>query len=144
MVAVSEDVPAGREHWRASDADRERVIERLRVAHTEGRLDIHEFDERVAAAWRARTYGELDALIADLPPGPTGTGQEVATPAGRSVEQADGALSGPWAAWLAVSLVNLGIWAIVSLTAGEWIYPWWVWIAGPWGVMLVVRRVSGR
>ncbi|HVL83272.1 MAG TPA: DUF1707 domain-containing protein [Pseudonocardia sp.] len=52
---------------RAADSDRERVVERLRRAVGEGRLTIDEFEERAAAAYAARTYGELDILIADLP-----------------------------------------------------------------------------
>lgn len=36
-------------------------------AHTDGRLDLTEYDERVQQAWAARTYGELEALTADLP-----------------------------------------------------------------------------
>ena len=52
---------------RASDADREAVAERLRNAAAEGRLLAHELEERVARALRARTYGELDAVVVDLP-----------------------------------------------------------------------------
>jgi hypothetical protein len=53
---------------RASDADREQVAERLRRAATEGRLHDDELEERLGAAFSARTYGELDTLVADLPP----------------------------------------------------------------------------
>jgi hypothetical protein len=42
----------------------------LRAAFTEGRLNQDELDDRVARAYAARTYGELWALIADLPTGP--------------------------------------------------------------------------
>jgi hypothetical protein len=52
---------------RASDADRDGVTERLRKAATEGRLTTEELDERLSAALRAKTYGELDPLLADLP-----------------------------------------------------------------------------
>ncbi len=52
---------------RASDADRDLVAERLRQAATEGRLSADELDERLGAALSARTYGELDGLVADLP-----------------------------------------------------------------------------
>ncbi len=52
---------------RASDADREQVAERLRHAAAEGRLLAEEFEERLGVALSARTYGELDALVADLP-----------------------------------------------------------------------------
>jgi hypothetical protein len=51
---------------RASDADRDRVIEQLRVAVTDGRLDSSEFDERLDAALAARTLDALAPLTADL------------------------------------------------------------------------------
>ena len=51
---------------RASDADRNRVIELLRAAVADGRLDQAEFDERVDAALVARTIDALAPLTADL------------------------------------------------------------------------------
>jgi hypothetical protein len=56
--------------WLAGSADRERTVGVLRAAFTEGRLDQDELDDRVARAYAARTYGDLWALIADLPAGP--------------------------------------------------------------------------
>ncbi|MGV9358716.1 DUF1707 SHOCT-like domain-containing protein [Streptomyces misionensis] len=58
-----------RAELRASDADRDRVAEVLRDALAEGRLDMGEFEERLEAAYRARTYGELAPLTRDLPAG---------------------------------------------------------------------------
>jgi hypothetical protein len=55
---------------RASDADRDAVAERLRRAAVEGRLEPDELEQRLHAALRARTYGELDRLLADLPAPP--------------------------------------------------------------------------
>ncbi|MEV1020809.1 DUF1707 domain-containing protein [Streptomyces sp. NPDC050264] len=52
---------------RASDADREQVAERLRDGLAEGRLDMEEFEERLEATYKARTYGELAPLTRDLP-----------------------------------------------------------------------------
>lgn len=52
---------------RASDSDRDRVAERLRQAAVEGRITTDELEERLEAAAAARTYGELDPLVADLP-----------------------------------------------------------------------------
>jgi hypothetical protein len=52
---------------RASDADREAVTERLRRAAGEGRLDPDELEDRLHMALRARTYGELDRVVSDLP-----------------------------------------------------------------------------
>ena len=55
---------------RASDADREAVAERLRHAAVEGRLEPDELEERLHAALRARTYGDLRRLLTDLPAKP--------------------------------------------------------------------------
>jgi Domain of unknown function (DUF1707) len=55
---------------RASDADRDAVAERLRQAAVEGRLDPDELEQRLHAALRAKTYGELDRLLGDLPSQP--------------------------------------------------------------------------
>jgi hypothetical protein len=52
---------------RASDADREQIAERLRNAAAEGRLVAEELEQRMAIALRARTYGELSAVVSDLP-----------------------------------------------------------------------------
>jgi len=52
---------------KASDADREQIAERLRKATAEGRLLAEELEERLEATFTARTYGELDAVVSDLP-----------------------------------------------------------------------------
>src|SRR6516165_5021439 len=59
---------ARRATLRASDEDRERVAERLRHATAEGRLLADELEQRLGATFSARTYGELDAIVSDLPP----------------------------------------------------------------------------
>jgi hypothetical protein len=52
---------------RASDADRDRVAELLNVAYSEGRLSRDEYDGRLENAFSARTYADLDQIVADLP-----------------------------------------------------------------------------
>ena len=52
---------------RASRADRERVIDLLKAAFVQGRLDRDEFDVRVGRTLGSRTYGELAAVTADIP-----------------------------------------------------------------------------
>ena len=52
---------------RAGDADRERVVEFLKAAFSEGRLSKDEYDARLGDALSARTYAELDRLVTDLP-----------------------------------------------------------------------------
>ena len=51
---------------RASRADRERVIDLLKAAFVQGRLDRDEFDARIGQAVASRTYGELAAVTADI------------------------------------------------------------------------------
>jgi Flp pilus assembly protein TadB len=59
---------AGRDrNLRAGDADRERVAERLRTGHAEGRLDTAELQERLERCYEAKTFGELGELVSDLP-----------------------------------------------------------------------------
>ncbi len=55
---------------RAATADRERTVDVLKAAFAEGRLTQDEYTERMGSAYEARTYGELAALVADLPAGP--------------------------------------------------------------------------
>jgi uncharacterized protein DUF1707 len=55
---------------RASDRERDAVVQRVQDAFAEGRLDDTEFDERSRAALTARTHADLDALLADLPAAP--------------------------------------------------------------------------
>ena len=52
---------------RVSDADREQAAEVLRTAAGDGRITIDELDERLEAAYGAKTYGDLAAVTADLP-----------------------------------------------------------------------------
>jgi len=71
--------PGLRKHTdlRASDADRDRTADILREALAEGRLTAEEHSERVEEALGAKTVGELEPLVRDLPashrPGPSAT-----------------------------------------------------------------------
>jgi hypothetical protein len=55
---------------RAATVDRERAVDVLKAAFAEGRLDQEEYNDRMARAYAAKTYGELVALTGDLPAGP--------------------------------------------------------------------------
>ncbi|GAA3335492.1 hypothetical protein GCM10020358_04030 [Amorphoplanes nipponensis] len=55
------------ETLRAADADRHKIADQLKSALDEGRLTLHEYDDRVRQAYAARTYAELLILVADLP-----------------------------------------------------------------------------
>lgn len=54
-------------HLRAGDADRERIAQRLRQSHAEGRLDLSEFQQRLERCYEAKTFGDLSELVDDLP-----------------------------------------------------------------------------
>jgi len=56
-----------RAEMRASHEDRDIIVDQLRVAAGDGRIDGEELDQRIEAAMSARTYGELDKLTKDLP-----------------------------------------------------------------------------
>jgi hypothetical protein len=78
---------------RASHADRDRVVELLRVAAGDGRLTAEELDERLEVALTARTYSELAVLTTDLPaaPLPAGLAQsaDVVHPGARELVKID-------------------------------------------------------
>ena len=121
----------------ASDAERERIVGQLRAAHGEGRLDYPELEERTAAAYRARTHGDLAVLTADLPPAPV-----EAAPEPSPAKAAKIALTASWSAWAVAVAINVVIWALVSLGAAEAVYFWPIWVAGPWGAVLVVTSIA--
>ncbi|MEU8668509.1 DUF1707 domain-containing protein [Streptomyces anulatus] len=66
---------------RASHDDREAVVERLRDAAAEGRIDFDELDSRLELALTAKTHGELALVTADLPMPQSSTGAASASAA---------------------------------------------------------------
>ena len=126
----------------ASDAERNEIITRLQTAHEEGRLDDAEMTERVEAALRARTRGDLSVLLADLPAG----GSQI-TPVpqpGPPAKRSRRSMAKEWSAWGVASSVTFVVWLITAVTAGSFIYPWFLWVAGPWGAVLLVKTISNR
>jgi hypothetical protein len=144
---------------RASDEDRDRTASLLREHHAVGRLTAEEFHERLDKTFEAKTIGELDELLSDLPgidlyrlpdaalrrqaPRPGGTSHlpamaaaagGVARPHGRFSP----AWQAAWGSWISVSAVLIVIWALAG--AG---YPWFAWIIGPWGAVMLGRWVTG-
>jgi hypothetical protein len=70
---------AGRGHLRASHADRDLVVGHLKAAFVAGQLTRDEFDQRLGAALEGRTYADLAALTADLPPVPAAAAPRTST-----------------------------------------------------------------
>ncbi len=127
---------------RASDADRELIAERLRQAATEGRLLAEEFEERLGAALSARTYGELDAVVADLP----APRAAVSRPPRRGV----GPVRPVVAVLVALTIATMVIGIVVSAVTGHG-HPdhgafgggsliWLVWVALAWRYYTRRRR----
>jgi len=135
-----------RQYMRASDADRQEPVDRLATALEEGRLKMDEYAERMGLAYEAVTYGDLAALSADLPGAgpvakreaapPAVAPQAVAAPRG-VVTDLPAALKVLWTIWLAAVAINVIVWVLVSGTAGDLVYPWPVWVAGPSGAALL-------
>jgi hypothetical protein len=125
----------GKEELRASDADRQQIADQLRRAMDNGRLSLHEYDDRLQKAYGAKTYGELAPLVSDLPaergkPGKPGQPQP-----DRRVPQWVVIM---WIPWVAVNLLTLLIWAATG--AG---YFWPFWVAVPWGIALLIPTGIG-
>jgi len=118
---------------RASDADRERVAERLREAATEGRLLTDELEQRLETAFAARTYGQLEGVLHDLP------GRALT----RRPQRSGSALVAPALAILAVPLVLAAIAAVVFVVTGV-LAVWMLWIAAGWWFFGPHRRRSYR
>jgi len=76
---------AGRGQMRAADADRDRAVSFLATAYTEGRLGKDEYDSRLESALSARTYGDLDLVVTDLPGARVTTARPVTTTNGLAV-----------------------------------------------------------
>src|SRR5215469_5915933 len=70
MTGPQDPAAAGGDRLRAGHADREQVIETLKDAFVQGRLTRDELDARAGQALAARTYADLAALTADIPPRP--------------------------------------------------------------------------
>lgn len=139
---------AGRELMRVSDGERQAAADRLRAALAEGRLDLLEYDNRLAQAYQAVTYRDLDQLFTDLPAhAATPAVPVVATPpmpapAARPVAVRTGyaglplALKILWGIWSVVVAINLTVWLLVGV-GGEGVpYFWPMWLAVPGAALL--------
>ncbi|CCH35131.1 DUF1707 domain-containing protein [Actinosynnema sp. NPDC047251] len=105
--------------------DRALIARELAQARADGRLTEAEYEQRIHLVAAADSYAELAALTADLP-----QDAAPAPPARRSKRRM-------YALFLTVLSVNFLVWAIISLSLGEALHPWWVWLLF-WGLLLLV------
>lgn len=115
------DRPGG---YRVGDAERTRTVDLLKEAHVAGYLTLAEIDERLSAALAARTRGDLERLLADLPPEwrARQEGQrQPAVPRRRPVV--------PLALVLLPLLLVVAV-VVLAVTRGFFFFPWpllWIW-----------------
>jgi hypothetical protein len=136
---------------RASDRDRQVVVERLRGALEDGRLKMDEYLDRIGLAYQAVTYGDLVPLYADLPwPATREAAPPMAVPPPTPVAHR-GALAGLptalkvlWTIWLTAVAANVVVWVLLVGTAGHLVYPWPVWVVGPYGAVLFAVSAGVR
>jgi Domain of unknown function (DUF1707) len=137
--------PVDPDAMRAANADRERVVEQLNAAFAEGRLDVGELDERVTAAYAAKTMGELKPLTVDLPPAGTVARRQASLPEripGAEVARDERAEARRAVAGMGgVFVLNVVIWGVISAASGDSIYFWPVWILIPVAIA-VIRAIA--
>ncbi|OKH73951.1 hypothetical protein EB74_14625 [Mycobacterium sp. SWH-M5] len=124
-------LPHVNESTRAGDRERERTADDLGRALAQGYLEMPEYEERLQSVFSAQTTAELRKLVTDLP---------LATlrrndPRRREAQLRAARMSVRLhlAAYLAVSVLMLGIWLAVGLGGGGW-YFWPVWPIMGWGI----------
>jgi hypothetical protein len=135
---------------RASDADRERTAQLLREHHAVGRLTAEEFEARLEEVFSARTLGELDRLLTDLPaidlyqlpsagirPSRRRGGSG---PERRADDSLVPSLDNSWAGWATGTVLLVAAWLVVGVMIGgvAWV-PWFALVIGPWALGLARR-----
>jgi hypothetical protein len=118
-----------RADMRASDADRERALVALRAHGADGRLSPEELEQRVEAALKARTHGELRALFSDLPSEPRRVARERRHDGNRE----------HFRVFLAVTVLLVAIWAFSGFG-----YFWPIWPIACWGMVFLLPGCSPR
>jgi hypothetical protein len=139
------------ENLRAADTDRQKIVDQLKSALDEGRLSLHEYDDRVGEAYAARTYADLVALVDDLP-SPGMSAADVAarreSDARRAARRMPTALLVLWTIWGALVAVNLVVYVLVAVSTSGDLYPWPIWMLVPGAalgaVTVGVQSVRGR
>ena len=131
----------------SADSDRAAVATVLGRHMSAGRLTMDEYDERLARAYAAKTYGELAEITADLPSTDVAPRPAAAPSNQPSSAVAHGGWDADphsWRSWVTTSLIVLTIWAATSLATWEFLYFWPIWVIGPWGAVLLAQQLTRR
>lgn len=132
---------------RASDGDRDRVAASLREHCAQGRITVEELNDRLEGTYSARTIGDLDRVTSDLPEEdmyelPVPASRQSTPSRGRSASLYKSGMRAGWASYVTVNLICVVIWLLAAVGSGAW-YPWWVWVAGPWGAVMFAGWLLG-
>jgi hypothetical protein len=139
----------GRDEMRAGDGDRQAVADKLKQALDEGRLDLGEYDERLQRTYAAKTYGDLNGLLDDLPgtalaPQPavsTEAEPAAAAPPPRVSAARGGQLVRAWLGGMGgVFVICTVVWLASGLGSGDFVYFWPVWLLIPMIFGIIGRR----
>ena len=139
------------ETLRAADTDRQKIADQLKAALDEGRLSLHEYDDRVGRAYAARTYADLLVLVDDLPRAGVSAAEVTArheADARRAARRMPTALVVLWTIWSALAVVNLVVFVLVAISVDGHTYPWPIWMLVPGAalgaVTVGVQSIRGR
>lgn len=138
---MAKDVRADIETMRAADTDRQKVADQLKTALDEGRLTLHEYDERVGLAYASKTYQELLMLLTDLPRPGLSAGEVRARHEAeqrRRARRLPTAMLVLWTIWAALAVVNLVVYTLVVVGTDSGVYPWPVWMLVPGAALAAV------
>lgn len=143
---------------RVSDAERQRVVSALSKNAADGRLTLEELEERVGAAYAAKTYADLEPLLRDLPEGqaaqvapswggPSWAGRGPNVPGWRAPGWHYRDMRwqrGPWrrprfSFYFRTVVLCWAIWAVsVATSGGHGLEGFWpIWLMVPWGLCLL-------
>ncbi|WP_326548273.1 DUF1707 domain-containing protein [Mycolicibacterium sp. ND9-15] len=131
-------MPANAPVVRAGNPDREKTADLLGQALAQGYLEMPEYEARLQAAFAARTRAQLHELTADLPVERLKRADPRRRKARRRVARRS--VQFHVAGYLAGSLLMLGIWLVVGLSAGAW-YFWPVWPIMGWGFGVICHAI---
>jgi uncharacterized membrane protein YccC len=125
---------------RASDEDRSRTAAALGEHYAAGRLTLEEFQERLDKLYAAKTLGELDRLMSDLPGNDLGRLPERRAPGPVQVPASGSVLVRRVALrfWLVIGVVVFVIWLLSGASGG----PWFLWVAVPLGLLMLRRWMA--
>ncbi|WP_168801730.1 DUF1707 SHOCT-like domain-containing protein [Glycomyces buryatensis] len=131
-------IPNGDRHMRIGDVERTALSELLRTSVDRGYLTLEEYEKRVGRILEAKTAGDVEDVLGDLP----------AYQAILEAEPLEPLRTPDWVKWVWVGIsipigINLGVWAILLATIG-WVYFWPMWVMVPLLVVAGALTVAER